>query len=260
MPLSLRAAGTVRIGLKEFREDGTMNQDEKTTRRDFLGTGLAILGTAAALGPARVWAADPEKSANAEMGVTPPEDLMREHGVLRRILHVYEELFRRLTNNRDFDPAVLSSAAGIIKKFIEEYHEKLEEEYIFPRFVQAGKLVDLVNVLKVQHQAGRRVTDYLLANTKAEALKDPEMRQGLADHLRAFWRMYRPHAAREDTVLFVALRTVVSPKEFEEMGDKFEDTEQEKFGKGGFEKIVHEVAGLETTLGIENLAQFTPKV
>ena len=58
--------------MKEFREDGTMNRNEKTTRRDFLGTGLAILGTAAALGPTRVWAADPEKSSGAEMGVTPP--------------------------------------------------------------------------------------------------------------------------------------------------------------------------------------------
>jgi len=237
-----------------------MNDNEKTTRRDFLGTGLAILGTAAALGPARVWAADPEKLTRDEIGVTPPEDLMREHGVLRRILLIYEELHRRLSGSENFDPAVLSSAAGIIKKFIEEYHEKLEENYLFPRFVQAGKLVDLVNVLKVQHQAGRRVTAYLLANATAEALKEPAKRKALAAHLHAFWRMYRPHAAREDTVLFVALRTVMPPKEFQEMGERFEDIEQEKFGKGGYEKFVSDVAGLETTLGIENLAQFTPKV
>jgi len=237
-----------------------MYQDGKTTRRDFLGTGLAILGTAAALGPARVWAAEPEKSATAETGVTPPEDLMREHGVLRRVLHVYEELHRRLSGSEDFDPKVLESAANIIKKFIEEYHEKLEENYIFPRFVQAGKLVDLVNVLQVQHQAGRKVTAYLLANATAEALKNPANRQNLAARLHAFWRMYRPHAAREDTALFVALRTVMSPREFQEMGDKFEDIEQEKFGKGGYEKFVNDVAGLETTLGIENLAQYTPKV
>jgi hemerythrin-like domain-containing protein len=246
--------------MKEFREDGTMNARETTTRRDFLGTGLAILGTAAALGPARVWAAQPEKLTKDEIGVTPPEDLMREHGVLRRVLHVYEELHRRLTGSEEFDPKVLATAAGIIKKFIEEYHEKLEENYIFPRFRQAGKMVELVDVLKVQHQAGRKVTNFLLANAKAEALKNPANRQDVATHLQAFWRMYRPHAAREDTVLFVALRSVMSPKEFQEMGDKFEDIEQEKFGKGGYEKFVNEVAGLETTLGIENLAQFTPKV
>jgi hemerythrin-like domain-containing protein len=239
-----------------------MKRDEKTTRRDFVGTGLAIIGTAAALGPARVWGAEPEKekSATAGIGVTPPEDLMREHGVLRRVLHVYEELHRRLTASEDFDPKVLQSAAGIIKKFIEEYHEKLEEDYLFPRFRKAGRLVDLVNLLQVQHAAGRKVTAYLLANTTAEALKDPEMRQGLGDHLRAFWGMYRPHADREDTVVFVAFRSVVSPKEFQELGDKFEDIEHDRFGKNGYEKFVNDVAGLETTLGIENLARYTPKV
>jgi hemerythrin-like domain-containing protein len=245
--------------MKVFREDGTMYEDGKTTRREFLGTGLVIMGTAAALGPTRVWAETPEKSATAGVGVTPTEDLMREHGVLRRILLIYEELFRRLKKNQDFGPEVLASSAGIIKKFVENYHEKLEEDFVFPRFVQAGKLVDMVALLKVQHQAGRKVTDFLLANAKADALKDQEMRQGLAAHLHAFWRMYRPHADWEDTVLFVDFRSVVSPQEFRELGEKFEDTEQEKFGKGGFEKIVGEVAGLETTLGIEKLSQFTPK-
>ena len=45
--------------------------------------------------------------------------------------------------------ATLSRAAGIIRHFIEEYHEKLEEQHLFPRFRKAGKLVELVNVLEV---------------------------------------------------------------------------------------------------------------
>jgi len=70
--------------------------------------------------------------------------------------------------------------------------------------------------------------------------------------------MYRPHAAREDTVLFPALRSVVPPKEFEAMGDAFEDQEHQLFGKAGFEGVVVQVAKLEETLGIEALDQFTP--
>ena len=72
--------------------------------------------------------------------------------------------------------------------------------------------------------------------------------------------MYRPHAAREDTVLYPAFRSVITPKEFDALGDQFEDKEQKLFGKDGFEKIVAEVAGLEKQLGIYDLAQFTPKV
>ncbi len=72
--------------------------------------------------------------------------------------------------------------------------------------------------------------------------------------------MYRPHAAREDTVLLPALHEIMTVKEYDVMGDEFEDREHELFGKGGFERIVGEVAELEKALGIEDLAQFTPSV
>lgn len=61
--------------------------------------------------------------------VSPTEDLMREHGLLNRVLLVYEEIGRQLTAKAEFDPKLLANAAGIIQHFIEEYHEKLEEDY-----------------------------------------------------------------------------------------------------------------------------------
>jgi len=88
------------------------------------------------------------EKAGEEVEVSPTEDLMPEHGLLNRLLLIYEESERRLGGNRDLDPKVLSDAAGIIKNFIENYHEKLEEDYLFPRFEKAGKLTDLVAVLR----------------------------------------------------------------------------------------------------------------
>ena len=70
--------------------------------------------------------------------------------------------------------------------------------------------------------------------------------------------MYRPHAAREDTVLFPALHRIVSPHEYDALGEEFEQQEHRLFGEDGFEKVVDEVARLERQLGIEDLAQFTP--
>jgi hypothetical protein len=40
--------------------------------------------------------------------------------------------------------------------------KKMEEDFLFPRFENANQLVDLVKVLREQHQAGRRVTDVTL--------------------------------------------------------------------------------------------------
>ena len=91
--------------------------------------------------------------------VAPPEDLMREHGVLKRVLLVYREGIRRVNARQDLPPDAIRDGAGIIRRFIEDYHEKLEEDYLFPRFEKADKLVDLTTVLRAQHQAGRRLTD-----------------------------------------------------------------------------------------------------
>lgn len=190
--------------------------------------------------------------------ISPAEDLMREHGVLARVLLIYEEHVRRIEAAEPLPPAVLAPAAALVRRFIEDYHEKLEEDYLFPRFEQAGALSDLVSVLRAQHQAGRRLTETIQRLSDAAAAPEAE-RTKLAAALREFIRMYRPHAAREDTVLFPAFRSLLSAREYAALGETFEDREHALFGEHGFEAIVAEVARLERLAGIHDLAAFTPR-
>jgi len=183
---------------------------------------------------------------------------MREHGVLNRILLIYDEGVRRIGTHQAFAPDALHGAAAIIKRFLEDYHEKLEEDHLFPRFEKAGKLADLVGVLRKQHQAGRQLTAGILEGT-ASGPKDAAA-AALAEKLRLFAHMYRPHEAREDTVLFPAFRDLVSKEEYERLGEAFESQETKVLGEKGYERIVEEVAQIERTLGIYDLASFTPKL
>ena len=227
------------------------------TRRSFLLKGGIVSATLMVPGVAGFALQEKaSEKAGEEVEVSPTEDLMREHGLLNRVLLIYEESARRLGGKGDLDSKVLLDAAGIIKNFIENYHEKLEEDYLFPRFEKAGKLTDLVAVLRQQHRAGREVTAQILQLAAAKSAAD---RQKLVAAIGAFIRMYRPHEAREDTVLFPALHWIVSPHEFDALGDDFEKKEHELFGKEGFEGMVVKVAGLEKQLGIFDLAKFTPK-
>jgi hemerythrin-like domain-containing protein len=228
------------------------------TRRDFLLRSTAILGVAAFCGPAALMAAPPGETMVGD--VTPPEDLMREHGVLRRLLLIYDELGSRLRHGSDFPLATLTRASDLIRSFIQDYHEKDEEDYLFTRFNQAGKMVELVKVLYRQHEAGRKVTAQLHQKSTAANLQKPEERVKVADLMSSFNRMYRPHAAWEDTVLYPAFRNVISPKDFDALGDIFEAKEVKLFGKDGFEKIVARVGDLEKTLGIHNLEEFTARI
>ena len=183
---------------------------------------------------------------------------MREHGVLNRVLLIYEEVGRRLDGKRELEPEVIRRSAGIIRRFIEDYHEKLEEDHLFPRFEKAGKLVKLVRVLREQHHAGRRLTDAIEQLSTRAALQDTGDRRKLGDSLRLFIRMYRPHESREDTVLFPAFREIVTPHEYDALGEEFEEKEHQLFGAEGFEKVVEDVANLEKKLCIYELSQFTP--
>lgn len=195
-----------------------------------------------------------------EVEVSPAEDLMREHGVLSRILLIYEEIIKRLIENQALPPELLPSSAALIRRFIEDYHEKLEEEFLFPRFEKEGKLVDLVKVLREQHQAGRRLTDWIREGAASRTLNDKNKGKGLGKNILLFIKMYRPHKAWEDTVLFPSIHSLFSPEAFDKLGDQFEDRERALFGENGFARIVSEVAELERKLNLSELSRFTPKI
>ena len=134
-----------------------------TRRRLLVGAGAAV-GLATLAGASRAGARKTKREADAEEGVGAVEDLMREHGVLRRVLLVYGELERRLDAGAAFDAGALRETAAIVRTFVEDYHERQEEDFLFPRFERAGKLVELVRVLRAQHQAGRQVTERIQAD------------------------------------------------------------------------------------------------
>jgi hemerythrin-like domain-containing protein len=223
----------------------------REARRRFLGTaasaaGLVVAGCAAG-GAAR------REGAALEAEVTPGEDLMQEHGVLERLLLIYDEAARRLDGGVALDLAVLSGAAGIVLRFVEEYHEELEEQFVFPRLEAARRETELVAILRRQHQRGRELTGEIARLSGAGTGS-----ARLLEALRAFARMVRPHAAREDTVLFPAFRGVVGRAAYRELGEAFEEQEHARFGEEGFGKTVEAIARLEAALGIDDLARFTP--
>lgn len=230
------------------------------TRKDFIASGVKL---AAIAGISGLGILSSCKSTDEDKGegqkVSPPEDLMQEHGLLNRVLLIYDFCLNKLQTKQSFPIEALQNSATIIRTFVEDYHEKQEENYLFPRFEKAGQLTDLVNTLKAQHQAGRNITSQVLQLTKSGNLTDNDYTK-LILLLTSFNTMYRPHEAREDTVLFPAFRKLVSKHEYDSLGEEFENNEHKMFGDDGFEKMVDKVAGIEKSLGIYELSQFTPKI
>ncbi|MFZ0035464.1 MAG: hemerythrin domain-containing protein [Sedimentisphaerales bacterium] len=211
----------------------------KMNRRNLLagigsmGTGIVLSGCSGANRLTRAPRLD-EEAMGGE--VTATEDLMREHGVLRRALFVYSEAATKLRSNpSDVAPDALQKTAKLFRVFGEDYHEKkLEETYIFPAVKKAGsQTVGLPDILIAQHQRGQEITDYILTVTK-EAKLAVGNAEPLARAMESLVRMYRPHAAREDTIVFPAWKQTLTAQQLDEMSEKFEEIEHQQFGEDGF--------------------------
>ena len=222
------------------------------------GLAAAAVGAGATLAATGLSGAAPDPAASPDPAVIPPDDdLMREHGVLKRVLLVYRELMSRVQAGQRLPAAQAHDAALIVHDFIEGFHEGLEEGYVFPRLRQAGQLESTVTTLLVQHARGRVLTQFILTHTPAGAASAGTAAD-LAAAMSSFVRMYEPHEAREDTVVFPAFRAIVPADELASLGQHFADLEHEQFGTDEFTAMVARIASIEQSLGIYDLNQFTP--
>ena len=191
--------------------------------------------------------------------VTAIEDLMREHGILRRALLVYQDLASRFRQDPNATPlSSLEKTAQLFRVFGEDYHEKrLEEGFIIPviKKVQGGA-AGYGDVLLAQHARGREITNYLLSVSKADRLSIHQS-EAAARALDSFVRMYEHHAAFEDTIVFPAWKAATGEQEYQELGEKFEEIETEQFGADGFEAALKRITEIEAELGLTNLDTFT---
>jgi hemerythrin-like domain-containing protein len=201
-----------------------------------------------------------EEAEKKEPEVTATEDLMREHGVIRRALLVYYELVPKLRKDAaSVDASALRQTALLFRTFGEDYHERmLEEQHIFPLIHKQGtELQGYADVLTAQHNRGREITDYVLAVSNGPRISVAHA-EPLARTLEGFVLMYENHAAREDTIVFPAWKKNFSNKQLDEISDQFEDIEHKMFGKDGFEDAEKKISRIEGELGFSDLSQFTP--
>ncbi len=200
-------------------------------------------------------------AANSHKDETVPavQDLMREHGILRRILLAYRETAQRMrTEGKLIEPQALYEATELFVMFGERYHEKaIEEPYVFPAVRKAGgPAAAYVDILIRQHDRGRELTTYMLSILKKRSAGGDQV-QLLANIFDALDLMYENHTAREDTVVFPAFQNALSPHQYEDMSGKFEQIEKTLPGLPDYQEALQRITGIEQTLGYADLGQFT---
>lgn len=230
-----------------------------STRRALLhGFGDAAAGAALALAGDSLIGGRAGASDDKPRPPSPGEELMTEHGVLKRVLLAYRAVSRRLADGEPVDGGVVMDAAQIVSDYVEGFHEGLEEAYVFPRVAASGRAqAQLVQTLVVQHDRGRHLTAGIL-ELAATDLATERARGALNRRLDSFVAMYEPHEAWEDTVVYPTLRAVTPQRVLDELADRFASYEAGRYSDDALAAILQRVVGVEERLGIGVLSAFTP--
>jgi hemerythrin-like domain-containing protein len=218
-----------------------------------------LRGAAQAAVLAALPAAATVHAAEGGKAVSATEDLMREHGVLRRALLVYQTAALRLDGGSGQVPAAaLARTAKLFRTFGEDYHERrLEEQIIFPAVRKLkGPVARYPDILHLQHDRGRELTAYVMEVVRGGRLAS-DSEKPLARALHQFALMYEHHAAREDTDVFPAWKQSLPAKAYAEMGEQFERIEKQVFGHDGFEDALRQIEEIEREMGLSDLAALT---
>jgi len=240
----------------------TMDKNRRELLTKAGAAGLGLLATSCAAlerrSPQPVQPAVQGPAVQVLYGPTPLEEMMREHGVVNRLLLVFDELVHKIREDQKAPVGMFTNASNLVDEFVGNYHERLEEKHIFPAFRKGGRMVELVEILNMQHTRGRRIAAeaYELAGS-GDPTREPQ-RSRLISAYRKYTFMYRAHVAREDSVLFPALWQVMDGTEMRDLEERLKEEERRQFGGGGLDKVIETVADMERELDIHYLSRLTP--
>ncbi len=195
--------------------------------------------------------------ANSEsyQGLSPIETLMEGHGLLIRCYVLYDVMIDGIENKKTIDPKWVLRTTNVIKDYLEGFHEKMEEEYIFAPMEKAKVHYKSIQELKMQHGVGFSITDKII-----ELAKNDKLNQELCKNLKSFGQMYRYHSAWEDTIIFPAFNDLENNKYMADLAATFDVEKRKILGTLGFDSFIKTVIDVEEEMKVFGLPHWTPTI
>lgn len=221
--------------------------NDNCTRRQLIAATSVALASALAL---------PASAFREPSPLTAGEDLMQEHGVFGRILLIYQTIADDFQRGQTRHVDNLLSATKLIVDYIEGHHERIEELLVFPELTKGDKHGDLVATLVHQHQVGKDITTMIQKRFVSKKVSRSNLTD-TARSMRAYAAMFRPHALREDTVVYPAIRESMTANQYAEFSGRVRELEDKMVHVGDLQQLVKQVSEIEIALGIHDLSKFT---
>lgn len=199
----------------------------------------------------------PKSSELRSQGVSPTEELSREHAMLTRLLLAIDNMANLAIEDMNTDISPINQAAQMIKRVVIDYHSKFEEEHIYPQFEDNDLLSSLTEVFEDQHDQTERMNEALLELTRSGKLKDESDLDELLILCIGMKDMLTAHAAWEETILFPAMYDLLPQSYMDDLKRKQEEEEKKLVGDRGPVVLYEELGRIEEACGTHDLDAFT---
>jgi hemerythrin-like domain-containing protein len=215
----------------------------------FIPASIAGFGLFAGLMPGQGLAA----AKQAQVGAI--ETLTRGHGLLLRATLIYEVAGNRTAKGEKIDPSLVQTTAQVIRRYLHDFHEMMEEKYIFAPLELSKICFSSIQELKVQHGTSYELTQRILKLTAAGKLNTE-----VVGYMTDYTKMYTHHTAWEDTVIFPAFDSLEKKRDIDELAATFSAEERKILGNDGFDSFLGQIAEVEKQLNIFELSTSTAKI
>jgi len=154
--------------------------------------------------------------------------LEAEHRLIERAVAVLEAEAARLDNGDPPRPDVIQNAIEFFVTFADQRHHGKEERYLFPALAAKKPIIrdGPVKVLTGEHESGRYFVRELREGVAGLAASDPGPTARLRRALSLYAMMLRKHIAKEEEIVFLLARVLLTEEEIAAMASDFETADQ----------------------------------
>lgn len=181
---------------------------------------------------------------------SPIDGLRREHTNMRSVLVLIGRQLDLLEAEASTDLVLLMNALYYMRKFPGAVHHP-KEDAIFQRLAAVDPAWrEEVEKLREQHHEIYRLEDWLMEAALDAPRPGTPARARLIEFGRHYLQLQRQHSENEERMLFPQALTVLKPRDWAEIADKFKEVDDPLFGEHGGERfhllydhIMREAAG-----------------
>lgn len=188
--------------------------------------------------------------------LTVAEYLYKNHGLLNRMILIYEELIRRLKNNIRIGNKIVYYTAYIIKNYVENYH-KTNKIYIYPLLRTNNIEIEIIDELANLHKINKQLINHILKISENDFISD---KNELIFYMQQYIKISRYHTSREDTVIFPKFINLLDNETMIDYSWLFDEKQNEYLGLNGFNNYLNIIVSIEKYLNIHDLKEITKEI